>query len=147
MTKKKKASSGHILSLIVALAILLTISVTATLMLTGVVTIYEAGVGEIPSIVEAQDLCDKEVKNSSDRLRSYHLDDRSSSFDASINRYKLFYIIDVYQGKTDQEGITHFFINCFVDPNRGRITTFEMNEEKDYKPSALRNRSGNAFGM
>lgn len=144
---KSGRSVGQLLSLIIVLAILVGVSVTTTLMLTGTIAIYDKGIGTIPSINEAKMLCDDEIRETQKGVRSLHLDDRSSHHHDASQRYKLFYEIDLYKGKTKQEGVQKFYANCFVDEVKGRVTVFEMFEAQDYKPPPLRKSGGNAFGM
>lgn len=145
--KKSTRSYGQLISLIAALVILLSISTATTMMLTGAISIYEPGIGKLDTIAEAQQLCDKTIRRDYPDMRSFAVDDRSSRFDERINRYKMFYTVDLYRKGKQQKGIDHYYLNCFVDPVIGRVSVFEMLKAEDYSPKAIRNKGGNTFGM
>jgi hypothetical protein len=76
------------------------------------------------------------------------IDSHSSRYDQKINRYKMFFNLDVYpkRGK-DKEIAAPYFLNCYVHGSRGSVTHFESMEDKETSPQPQRKPEGNIFGF
>jgi len=135
---------------VIALSILVTLGVK------GYVDLSVVGIGSGNSgasyrnitLTDAQLECEKEArKDFGERLRLITVDSHSSRYDEKLNRYKMFFHLDVYP-KRDKDSITvPYFLNCYVHGSRGSVTHFESLEDKEVTTQPLRKPEGNMFGF
>ncbi len=147
---KKRASKVNKLAamLIVVLVLLIFTSVAATLMVTGVLSIDEGPKTDVASILDAQYVCDDDIKREyGKRVRAFYPDDHSSRFDARKGLYLMFYELHLYDNSATKKEIKKFYVNCFVSPKKGRVVNLELLEHTEDKPKAVRRTKGNAFGL
>lgn len=79
------------------------------------------------------------------RLRVLMLDDHSSRFEQKSYLYRLFFKAEMTNGKSESS-VGDFFINCYVDADKGRIATFETYEQQESQTEAIRRDDGGLFG-
>jgi len=137
----------QVVGLIMLLVILVIISVTTGLLVTGQIKMPTAK-PQVSSILSAQDICDDEIrKDKGAMLNSYVVDSLSSRYDAAMGKFKMFYQIELYLDKSRQTGTAIYYVNCFISARRGVITQMDYMENKSFVPKAVRRTNGNAFGL
>ncbi len=78
-------------------------------------------------------------------LHNLTLDDHSSRFDHSENVYKIFFNAKMASNKSST-GVSDFFINCYVDGNRGLVSGYESFENQEVTTEVIRKNDGGLFG-
>ena len=101
------------------------------------------------TLTDAQLECEKEARDEfGERLRLITVDSHSSRYDQKLNRYKMFFNLDVYPKRGKNRDIAvPYFVNCYVHGSRGSVTHFESLEDKEVTSQPLRKPSGNIFGF
>lgn len=133
------------------------LSIVVTLGVVGKVNLSAMGVGDGGNnagyrnitLTDAQLECEQEArKEFGERLRLITVDSHSSRYDQKMNRYKMFFALDVYpkRGK-DRETAVPYFLNCYVHGSRGSVTHFESLEDKEVATQSQREPTGNIFGF
>jgi len=101
-----------------------------------------AGVG-ILTMTNATLACEQRMHSEFDtKLSSYFVDSHSSRFDAKSFLYKIF--LQAYT-KSEKHRETEFFITCYVRSSSGRISKFEVFENKEQKDGEAIRRGGDKF--
>ena len=147
-----KTTSTQKALLIVALISAITLSVFATLYLNGsIIGIRvgdedEAGYKHV-TLTDAQMECDQYARQElGERLKTLSVDDHSTRYDEMDNRYKIFMQAELYDDD-DRQGLTKtHYVSCFSRGDRATVAKFQVIEDKDYKPSAIRKTKGGIFG-
>lgn len=88
---------------------------------------------------------DKARATHGDSLQQLVVDDHSSRFDTRTDRYKIFFTATM-ASFNEESAVAEFYINCFVSTYRGRITSFEIYENKEDSTDAIRQDEGGIFG-
>ncbi len=100
------------------------------------------------TLTDAQLACQEKARDRfGKRLRTITYDSHSSRYDKSMNRYKMFFNLDIYPKKRENNQTVNYYVNCFVHGSRGSVTHFESVENKPVKTSPLREPDGNIFGF
>lgn len=129
-------------------------AIVATLGANGVI---DLGIGDGSSnkgyrnitLTDAQLECEQEARREfGQRLRMITIDNHSSRYDRKINRYKMFFDLDMYpkKGKNKNTAVP-YFLNCTIHGSRGSVTHFEVLEDKEMSPQPHRKPEGNIFGF
>lgn len=148
----RRVTAGVILGAICVIAL----SVVVTLGVQGSIDLSVIGLGGGESsgyrnvtLTDAQLECEKEARREfGERLRLITVDSHSSRYDEKINRYKMFFSLDVYPKRGDNKEIAvPYFLNCYVHAGRGSVTHFESLEDKELAGQPQRKPTGNIFGF
>jgi hypothetical protein len=133
------------------------LAIVVTLGVRGVLDLSVVGIGgggdnsgyRNITLTDAQLECEKEArKEFGQRLRMITVDSHSSRYDQKINRYKMFFSLDVYPKRGKNKDIAvPYFLNCYVHGSRGSVTHFESMEDKEATPQPQRKPEGNIFGF
>ena len=156
-TKKTNRSTRRLTAGVIAAAIgVIGLSIVVTLGVRGSIDLSVFGIGEGNdggyrniTLTDAQLECEKEArKEFGERLRFITVDSHSSRYDQKLNRYKMFFGLDVYPKRGKNRDIAvHYFLNCFVHGSRGSVTHFESLEDKEVASEPQRKPEGNIFGF
>ena len=145
---KKSKSSGlwQVVGLVVLLVCLLSVSVVSTLMAVGVVK-FEQDLQPMGSLMDAENMCNGLIREDhQENLSSFVVDDFSSRFNEETGQYMMFYEVELKRDVDNPSGVDKYFLNCFVS-SKGRLSVFDIFEERTFVPKAIKRTSGNAFGM
>ena len=150
VAKKVKATKAkrdwQVAALIVLLLGLLSISVFATLMAMGVVK-YDQPRVSLGSMLDAENMCNGLIKEDhQENLSSFVVDDFSSRYNEQTGEYMMFYEVELKRDVNNPSGVDTYFLNCFVS-KKGRLSVFNLVEDKTFVPKAIKRTTGNAFGM
>lgn len=145
--ENKSKNLMQIVVLIIALVILILLAATATLVSLGVIELGSSN-PPVKSLIDAELLCDTEIRNDyEETLSSFFVDDRSSRFDNKEGKYKLFYQMQVYRDGNKKGGVETYYVNCFVSSAKGAVTDMRYYEDRDFTGKPIRRTKGNAFGL
>ena len=155
--KTRRSTRGLTVGVIIATASVIGFTIAITLGLSGELGLRSFALGGGASdddyrnvtLTDAQLECEKEAREEfGERLWIITLDSHSSRYEGNINRYKMFFNLDVYpeRGKNTNIAVP-YLLNCTVHGSRGFVTHFESLEYKDFKPQPQRKPEGNIFGF
>lgn len=150
--RKQLVARLQVVGLVFLLFSLMVTSVVTTLMATGVIDIASKESTVVSSIMDAQFICDKELKMEyGDKVQTYTVDDLSSRADDKRGGYKMYYELTMYPGDKEKgirrnTGVNMYYANCFVS-STGLVRQLDLFEEKSYVPKAGKRTKGNDFGL
>lgn len=146
--KNKRQKKQEVLVIVGALGVIVA-SVVTTLFLSGFLMDQfssEDGGYKNVTFTDALLTCDQYTRQSfSGKLTRLNVDDHSSRFDPSSNQYKIFYMAEA-KSSDSETGMGEFYVNCFVNAERGKVAYYESLEKKDAKTEAIRKQRGGLFG-
>jgi len=100
------------------------------------------------TLTDAQLLCENRSRRElGRRIRNLSVDDHSSRYDDFDKRFKVFFTADLYESESRKGFTKMFYINCYTRNDRELVTTFEVTEDVEFKPRAIRESRGGAFGF
>ena len=99
------------------------------------------------TLTDAQLECEKYAREKlGARIRTLSVDAHSTRFDTLEQRFKVFFIADLYDSD-DRKGLSKpYHINCFSRGERATVARFKILEDKDSKPKAIERSEGGVFG-
>lgn len=157
-SKKSRRSTRMLtVGVIIFAAGVIALPIVVTLGVRGVIDLSFIGIGDGSgnqgyrniTLTDAQLECEREARDEfGDRLRLITVDMHSSRYDQKLNRYKMFFNLDVYPKRGKNKNIpVPYFLNCYVHGSRGSVTHFESLEDKESSPQPQRRPEGNIFGF
>lgn len=139
--KQEKLVIGGAL-FIIALSIITTLWVSGVLFSSG----DKGPAYKNVTFTDALITCENETRASyGSKLMRLVPDDHSSRYDSSSNQFKIFFKAAMTSSKSES-GIGEFYINCYVNAERGRIADYDVYEQKDSPTEAIRKDEGGLFG-
>lgn len=100
------------------------------------------------TLTDAQVLCENRSRRElGRRIRNLSVDNHSSRYDDFDDRFKIFFTADLFENESRKGFTKMFYINCYTRTDRELVTTFEVTEDAEFKPRAIRERRGGAFGF
>lgn len=127
---------------------IIAVSVFSTLWFSGILFRGAGSSGNYQNITftDALITCEAESREQyGDKLLRIVNDDHSSRYDGKSNQYKIFFKATMASQKSES-GISEFFINCYVNADRGRIADYDVYENKEQRTEAIRKDEGGMFG-
>lgn len=138
MTKKNQ----NILIVVLAIAVL-SASVLVTLYFSGAFRGTSQVAYQNVTMTDATLACEERMQSEFDSdLRNHFVDNHSSRYDSKKFIYRIF--LQAYTQNKQYE-VTEFFITCYVKPSTGRISKFEVFENKEQNGDEPIRRGGDKF--
>jgi hypothetical protein len=128
---------------IAAALLVLVVSVLVTLYFSGAFSPKASPNYQNITMTDARLACEERMhRDFGSDLSNYFLDAHSSRHDSAKSLYKIF--LQAYTENSDHE-ITEFFITCYVRSRNGRVSKFEVFENKEQKEGEAIRRGGDKF--
>lgn len=154
--KPRRSTTAQTVGVLVVALSVIALSVVATLGFSGNLDLSSFGIGGSGentyrniTFTDAQLACEEEArKDFGNRLKLITLDTASSRFDASSNRYRMYFKLSMLPRLGANRDIpVNFFLNCFVHGGRGKVTHFESVEDKEDSVRPIRENTRGPWGL